>query len=347
MLNKILSQVNAAFDLKISLLIFLCCALPACAESQMNSVMPPASASKTEVSDLTDETALSRDPAKMTFTDVNSIFHESYDNARKEILSDLGPVIICTGDSLTLLYKGTRKNERFIKDNYTRLKEISHITLGTYVVLINHTTGSIPDDVQNRLRRLRNGILAASENLPSMGLSEALLNRQRTIVEITLKFIDSVLAKKTVSREELRRYTRSVGKLDLGNAYDAVSSQLATINGIVNEWSKRFSKDEWNRLYVVIETGHMPRERQSSLQYFSKLLNQKREGLRIVTVETLASEDKALDLLLTHILDRQVAIDFFKDEWTMHRDLLSGGAKKYLSKQKPKQLGQLHRPHSN
>jgi hypothetical protein len=274
-------------------------------------------------------------PEKIKFSDVNALFRSNYDRARKEILAGLGPIIFCSGNSLTLMDKGVRgESEVFIRDVYTELKEISHITLGTYVILINHTDRKLPEDVSTRLGDFRDKISAASKNLIPNGIPARLIDRQKRIIELTLNFIDGVIAKQSVSRDELREYARSVGGIDMENAYDAASSQLATIDGIVNKWSKRFSKEEWSRLYVVIETGHMPRERQASLQYFNKLLKQKREGLRIITTETIVSDEKAIDLLLNHILDREVAIDFFKDEWRMHRDLLSDGAEKYLKASK-------------
>ena len=83
-------------------------------------------------------------------------------------------------------------------------------------------------------------------------------------------------------------------------------------------------------------TSHMPRQGLLSFQYFSKLLNQAQEGDQIIVAESAGTtdEEQAIDLLLTHMLDGKVAVEFFKDPWRMHRDLLSDGAKEWLEKHK-------------
>ena len=43
-----------------------------------------------------------------------------------------------------------------------------------------------------------------------------------------------------------------------------------------------------------------------------------------------AEEPRALDLLATHLVDTQIAIDFFNDPERMNRDLLSDAARDYL-----------------
>ena len=55
----------------------------------------------------------------------------------------------------------------------------------------------------------------------------------------------------------------------------------------------------------------------------------------MITVDSGVGYEPGMDLLATHALDRKVAIDFFKDKWRMHRDLLSDGARQYLKKHPP------------
>jgi hypothetical protein len=89
-------------------------------------------------------------------------------------------------------------------------------------------------------------------------------------------------------------------------------------------------------MYVFIATAHMPRQELIAYQYFAKLLNQSQEGDRVIVGENpeTETEQQGIDLLLTHILDRQIAIQFFNDPWRMHRDLLSDAGKKWLSEHK-------------
>jgi len=272
-------------------------------------------------------------PTPLAFDHVNKLFRKNYAEAKQEILRKLGPVIICTGDTITLQRGVTRESHIFIKPRYSGLKEIAHITLGTYVLLINHIDEKLSTDVMARLKEFKESIETAKAQLTNEGLEQSDFDNQEELIAKTLAFQDEVLKAGTVSRAELREYSRSVGALNLSNANGAASSQLDTIDGIVAKWRANMTPREWNSMYVIVVTGHMPRQAQASFQYFSRLLKQKVEGERIIVMESAQTNEQAVDLLLTHILDGDVAVDFFKDRWRMHRDLLSDGAKKHLSKQ--------------
>ena len=71
-------------------------------------------------------------------------------------------------------------------------------------------------------------------------------------------------------------------------------------------------------------------------QYFLRLLNEPREGRRVVYAESLWQEPQALDLLGTHLLDSGVGDAFFGDSMRMHRDLLGDAARQYLARLLPK-----------
>lgn len=273
--------------------------------------------------------------ASSSFSEVNEIFHGDYKRAKEELKAGLGPVIIVSGDTMTLVRNGKEESQVFIKDRYTVLKEVSHITLGTFVILTNHTDQSLDEETAGRLKRFRDAIAGARGTLAERGLKGEQLARQERIIERTLAFQDRVLADNLVSAGDLKSYTRSVARDDLDNAFEAVSSQLATMDEIVSRWRQSMGEDQWKRLRVVIGTGHMPRERLASLQFFFKLLKVSREGKQVVTIESAADHDAAVDLLVTHMLDQAVAEDFFGDSWRMHRDLLSDGAAAYLRRHPP------------
>ena len=286
----------------------------------------------------TDGAPLTPENGAYSFKDVNVVFRKNYAEAKAEIRRKLGPVILCEGDELVLLRGKSRQTSKFIRSPYQRLKEVDHITLGTYVILINHVGDrALPEKTLKRLDEFGAAIARAEENLEAdgEGITKRQLPRQLEIIKRTRQFLAAVKENGRVSHAELTAYTRAVAGLDLANAYEAVSDQLATIDSIVASWRQEMTEDDWARLYVVISTGHMPRKQQAALQYFKRLLDQPVEGDRIITIETMDNEEQAIDLLLTHILDRNVAIDFFKDPWRMHRDLLADGARKFLeSKEK-------------
>ncbi|MGD9682173.1 MAG: hypothetical protein AB7W16_13390 [Candidatus Obscuribacterales bacterium] len=277
--------------------------------------------------------------ASSSFSEVNEIFHGDYKKAKEELKGTLGPVIIVSGDTITLVRDGKEESEVFIKDRYTVLKEVSHITLGTFVILTNHTDRSLDEETAGRLKRFRDAIAGARSSLAERGLEGDQLARQERLIERTLAFQDRVLADNRVSAGDLKSYTRSVARDDLDNAFEAVSSQLASMDEIVSRWRQTMGEEAWKRLHVIVGTGHMPRERLAALQFFFKLLKVSREGKQVVTIESAADHEAAIDLLVTHMLDQSVAVDFFGDSWRMHRDLLSDGAAAYLRRHPPGRAG--------
>ncbi len=273
----------------------------------------------------------------LAFNEVNQHLLRNYTNAKEELHERLGPIVLCMGNSLTLIKGKDRETIPFIKQHYTGLKEVSHITLGTFVLLVNHTDENISDKTISKLKEYKSGIEKASPQVSKHeGLEPSDDSRQEALIATTLAFLDKAIKEKRVSADELQSYTRTTSVPDLDNAYEAVSSQLTSMDKTMAKWRKAMTPDQWNTLYVFIATAHMPRQELLAYQYFAKLLNQSQEGDRIVVGENPATttEEQGIDLLLTHILDRKIAIQFFNDPWRMHRDLLSDAGKKWLQEHK-------------
>jgi hypothetical protein len=272
---------------------------------------------------------------QLAFQEVNDKFHRDYAQAKAEIRDGLGPIIICNHSEMTLLKGASKYSEAFIGSRYTGLKQISHITLDVFVLLTNHTGEVLPQATIERLRELKSDIKAAENQLPdNQGLPPSDLLRQRQLLDRTAEFLDLVIKDKQVSAVRLRRYVRDCALPDLSNAYEATGAQIEAMDAIVSKWRQEMTPEQWSRLHVIITTGHMPRKELVAFQYFCKLLHQTQEGKQVIVAELLgpADDDQLIDLLVTHILDGKVAVEFFNDPWRMHRDLLSDAAKKYLRK---------------
>ncbi len=76
--------------------------------------------------------------------------------------------------------------------------------------------------------------------------------------------------------------------------------------------------------------SQMPRKDNLAVQYFARLLGETGEGRRIIYAEAIFDEHRALNLLGTHLLDREIAASFFDDPLRMNRDLLGDAAAEYL-----------------
>lgn len=277
------------------------------------------------------------DDKPLAFNEVNEQLHKNYAHAKDEIRQGLGPIILCANNSISLLKGKDKTTISFIKPHYTGLKQVAHITLGSYILLTNHTDEDLNAEKIERLQAFKTGIEKASLELQkNQGLEPEDNPRQEELIKKTLAFLSKVIDEKRVSQADLQKYVRTCTVPDLENAYEAAGSQITTMDNAVAKWHKEMTPEEWKKLHVIIWTTHMPRQGLASFQYFSKLLNQPQEGEQLIVAESPGPSDdeQAIDLLLTHILDGKVAADFFQDPWRMHRDLLSDGAQKYLQEHK-------------
>jgi hypothetical protein len=121
-----------------------------------------------------------------------------------------------------------------------------------------------------------------------------------------------------------------VNPLVMANAAAAARAALDSIDHQVGEWKKQLKPEEWYRVTVLVIGRQLPRKDNLAVQYFGQLLGERGDGKRIIYAEGLGDEPRALDLLATHLVDTQIAIDFFNDRERMNRDLLSDAARSYL-----------------
>jgi hypothetical protein len=265
---------------------------------------------------------------------LDNSFQESYAQAKSQIRESLGPVIIVASDVM-LLKNGKKENVNFIPDEYTITKTMDHIPLDIFVILTNNLDKPLSDKTRSKLSEVDAFIDKTRPEVDKSGLPPASIPRQHKIMDMSKSFIATTLKAGATSHQELQAFTRSISRLTLDNADEAEAAALGMFDTIISGWHKSMSADEWNRTSAIVVSGHMPRIENSSMQYLLKLFKQKQEGERVIYFEGDLDETKAIDLLVTHILDRRIAIDFYTDPWRMHRDLLADATKKYLKKHPP------------
>jgi len=266
---------------------------------------------------------------------VNDKFRELYSEARTRTIKKSQPIIVAVNDVISLHDGATKETTQIISEKYTLLKSVDHIVLATFVVLELDTDQMLSAMKVKQIQELQSLSKNALSSLDNSGLKGAVLERQRQLIDLALKLQASVIADKRISSASLTQFCRDSEKMVMQNVDDAVADQLLAIDTQVRLWRKQLGPERWAELSVVVVSGHMPRERNTTMQYFAKALRVKREGSRLYYCEGLSEESDGLNLVGTHILDRKIAVAFFKDEWRMHRDLLSDGAAKYLSKHPP------------
>jgi hypothetical protein len=272
------------------------------------------------------------------WNEMNQKFRSGYSEARAAVLAGEGPLVIQREDRLILHYNKKREEINIIPAKYSMLKSVAHIPLTIFVLLKNSTSAPISDSTISKLQEFRTSFIKASENLAKWNLSEDCLQRQKLIVDRSAALIDDASKVRSISESALLSFCREMGPLVLKNAYEAISAELELVDSQMKKWQTEIPEQEWKRLRVAIMSGHMPREQNSLILYFQKYFGESREGESIIYGEGKNEEAYAEELVATHILDKGIAVFFFKDPWRMHRDLLSDGAKQYLKKHSPTKL---------
>jgi hypothetical protein len=272
----------------------------------------------------------SQKPPSDPLVALNNQFHDDYRRARIDKLAEAGPVVLVGFGSLALVRGKSRVEVPFPPAIYQRLKEVAHVPLLTFVML-EGTNGRPFDAVRKaEVRYVRELVEASLQTLDRDGFPETLIDRQRSILEITRGYLDGVMKDGKASSEALTDFARRTGPLMLANADDAASAHLHALDAQMTAWRSELTLDDWKTMHVVVMSAHMARDREIAMQYFTRLLDEPTEGHRLIYAEGLFDESKALDLLGTHLLDGSASLAFFADPMRLHRDLLSDGATKAL-----------------
>lgn len=267
---------------------------------------------------------------------LNQTFGQWYATTKMELRDRLGPVVFVT-DKITLLRGGTRTEYPWVDDEYTRLKTIDHGPLAVFVLLLNHCDEKLSPQILEKLKTLRVEITnAVGEYRNSVGAQssdkQSVATRQDIIVDRTKAFIDTVVSQGKVSSADLRKFARNIAPATMDNVNDAIAKDMKAFDKTIVKLKQDLTEPEWKSMYVVLIGAHMPREQNTKMQYWLKLLGEEQEGGRVIYFEGPEDFERAMDLLVTHILDTQIAVNYFNDRWRMHRDLLSDGAAAYLKK---------------
>jgi hypothetical protein len=271
-------------------------------------------------------------PSADPLDELNDSSRAAYRSAREDALRRCGPVLLVEGDVMVLRYGIHRLEAPALPDRYHTLKAVSHVSLALYSWLAPVIDAELDAPRLYDLRRYEEQIKKAKAALERRGLEPAQLERQNRIFDESLSLLAGVLKRRRISGQELSCYTTGLRPLLDENTRDAARLQIATLHEQTSAWRRTLTEEEWKRLTVIVLGGQMPRKDNVAVQYFARLLGEPGEGRRIVYAEGLGDEQRALDLLGTHLVDTRVGAAFFDDPARMHRDLLGDAAKEALDK---------------
>jgi hypothetical protein len=282
-------------------------------------------------------------PTTGELAEVNQAFHKVYEQLVPEVQSHLGhdrPVIIAIDENLKLFADGTERSEKYIPDDYHRLKAVCHHAFGVQLMMTSNGEGQLKDLTAQRSEHVRTLIDAALAHLQEQQLPQETLESSRAILQLSRDLITESLQSATVRSAAFEKFARQVGPHLANNIAIATQRDLDHIHEIVSAWRQALGEAKWARTYVVLCEGHQMRAGQATKQYFQRLLHDKdATGAamedRVVYAEGCKDITAAFDLLTRHLIDQRSSRIFFGDQHRLQVDILADAAREYLSKLLP------------
>jgi hypothetical protein len=239
-------------------------------------------------------------------------------------------VLLFDGEKLLLIQGDRRRSGTPVGPAYHHLKAVAHLPLTLFVELSGAPDGPPAEGTARRIRDLRARVAAVEQEFDRIDFATGDRDVLRRILAAGARFLDDVLRSGMVDGAALRPFAASL-KADIERTIDvAAAIELGHYQAEIEAWRKELSDDEWRSLRAVVIGSQMPRRDNRVVQLLAALLGVTGEGPRIVYAEGLYEEQRALNLLGTHLLDAEAASAFFDDSTRLERDLLADGAAKYV-----------------
>ncbi len=271
--------------------------------------------------------------------DLNEAFHHNYRQAIQRRHEELGqkhkPVIIVSGDHVTLYHDGEQETALIIPALYQQVKSISHVSFGIFVTLANNGYGPLIDDVRADLAYQLELTEQGLAILDQLEIPSEFIALQRDTLNTAAEIVHDLLETGIVDEDRVQAFGELSAPLYLDNAALAARLELDALHKVIGRWKERIGPQDWPKVYVVICAAHQARYRETTKQYFQKLLHEK-ESLganfenRVVYAEHIHDNDAALALLARHMVDQGASIALFGNRTRLQEDLMSDGAAEYL-----------------
>jgi hypothetical protein len=277
-------------------------------------------------------------------TDLNRAFHESYNNLIHRTFETLGkgtsPVIVMFHEEVILFHDGKEEKINVIPKRYHQIKGIGHMSFGVYVTLADNGYTTLRPDIQENLEHHMVLIDRALRYLEYDPLPLEYAAIHRMMLQSARDVIGEVLAAGEVVEEMVIDFSQKSAPWYLESAGIGAKLEIETLHDTVMNWRDRVGDEHWENIYVVICAAHQGRYRETTLQYFQRLLYEQ-EGLaaenedRVIYAEHIDEPQAALELLARHIVDQRASLDLFDSPTRLQEDLMADGAATYLEELLP------------
>ncbi|MBK6921641.1 MAG: hypothetical protein IPH07_29860 [Deltaproteobacteria bacterium] len=255
---------------------------------------------------------------------------------RQRLLAGTDPLIIRCGDDLVFLHDRQRRRVPVVTRRYHACKALAHLPVATYVWLAELTGTALTPDDHRALERMHRDTTAA--------LGRAAVPAEREVLAAVANALRSTLARGGVDLEALTTMATAVDPPTRALIDEATRLELVGLDAAVRRHTASLTIAQWQRLHVVVCANHQARYKESTKQYFQRLLGEsegpgaQREH-RVLYAESGESIDDAVTLLATHLLDRELAGFFLDSPMALQRNVLGDAASRVLDELFAERIG--------
>ena len=270
------------------------------------------------------------------FKELNDIFIDNYQQARRKVLKTLHPIIISTYQQLTFLHRGENRTVNIPIKSYNKLKTIGHISLEIFVSVFDpiEKNRNLSSEELTSLRSYLKKIHAICKlvNKVNFPFTDEIIETQIDFSNLNINYLRLIIRSEFVQYDVLENFVRETEKLFKINLHIAVREQLDQLHALVYSWyTKILNETERTTRQVLILGRKTTRLGQLESQYFTKLLGgDDVEGQRLTYAENIQHRPMAFDILGTWFLDLYIANAFFNDGSCLHRDIFMDEAAQYV-----------------
>ena len=290
-------------------------------------------------------------PSAETLDAANQAFHDSYNHIVRKAQDRLGtpghPVLLTKGDLAVLFFNNQRYEAKIVPEMYHHMKSVSHLPFGTYVTLAANRPGRLTDETVAALKnqmRLAELLTQFAERLMANPTILAYYADRAAVtfnlLRITVDYIAGLLQSRHLDESALNAFAKQITPLFMDHVDIAAALELDTLHAQVSAWRELMGEREWEKLHVLLLSGHQARYREVSAQYFHRVLGEPETvgaqfESRIVHAESIWDEQAALKLLARHLVDSTASLAFFDSSRRLQEDLMSDAASTYLDELLP------------
>ena len=265
--------------------------------------------------------------------EINSSFINAHTAARKLDLSS-GPIILHRNGQLFLIKNDTKVSVNIILPNYQTFKVFAHIPVAIYLMLSPQGDGRLDFERFLLVRNYYKKLEYVRKNIHQITLNETDLERQKIILSRSMQFLKVVIESQKFSNKALFSFTQGMLPLISANIYGAAKSQLDAMHQHVTTWKSEMTPEHWKKLRVVTQGAVLARKEDLVKQYFKRMLQIKKEGMRLAYKELYFPPTPMLTLLATRSVDRGISIAIFNNPDRMFRDVLADAAASHIKTMK-------------